>query len=151
MKQKQKTLSLMLTVLFISIGAMCTAQESEFATPEGIRWGMSQKAVKELKVSNLLGNQQNQLMYYNYEEGVGEIYIFSNDKLIKIQTQKSFSKKKEINQYFNEKIKQLSDLYGNNHNQISANQYVWNYKGTKITLFKMETKKGGLIDIVFQP
>lgn len=141
----------LLAIVLIVGNSMCQAQSNEFATPEGIMWGMSQKEVKKIKVDNPLSQQENMLMYYDYGDGISEIYAFKNDKLIKIQKQKTLYKKKDVTAFFDKKKQSFSELYGNNYKETTPDMLEWNYKESKISLLRMLSKKGGIIDIVYQP
>ncbi len=131
---------------------LCTmgfAQTSEFSTSDGIKWGMSQSEIKKIKIDAPLSTQEDQVVFYDMREGRSETYFLSGGELYKIFTNKDVYSKKDGDKYFEKMKLELTDRYGAQMNTVSENLIEWNVSGTKITLSRSLSKKGGLVSVEY--
>jgi hypothetical protein len=147
MKSIKKTL----TVVFaIFLSTISFAQNAEFTTPEGIKWGMSISEVKKLKIDAPLSTQQDRIIYHDLRKG-DESYIFENNKLTSISLLRTLYSKKELNNYIDEMKQEITNQYNATAVDVSENLIEWTVNGTKISLQKTAGKKGGIVIISYQP
>jgi len=125
------------------------AQTSEFSTSDGIKWGMSQSEIKKIKIDAPLSTQEDQIVFYDMREGRSETYFLSGGALYKIFTSKDVYSKKDGDKYFEKMKLELTERFGAQMNNVSENLIEWNVSGTKITLLRSLSKKGGFVSVEY--
>jgi hypothetical protein len=105
-----KTIAVAITLLITSTNTF--SQETEFVTPDGYKWGMTQDEVKKIKSDDPSSVTANEIKYTDLGDNCVSTFSFVDNKLVRIEEDHMLIDKKKSKAFYENTKKQFITMYG---------------------------------------